>query len=72
MPDKDYMAVLLEVIRDQNKAVLEAIADIKRTVTNQPTRLEFEELRQEVAVMRAVVNDLSHDHERRITRLEAA
>jgi hypothetical protein len=52
MPDKDYMAVLLEETRDQNKAVLEAVADIKRSVRNQPTRFEFEELRQDVAVMR--------------------
>lgn len=44
MADKDHMTVLLEEIRDQNKAVLEAVADIKRIVRNQPSRLEFEEL----------------------------
>jgi hypothetical protein len=60
MSDQDYTAILLEEIRDQNKAVLEAVADL-------PTRREFEELRedvtelkQDVKVVKAAVTDLSH------------
>jgi hypothetical protein len=46
--DKGYSAVLLEQIVDQNKAVLEAVGDIQRTVANLPTRDEFDELRRDV------------------------
>jgi len=69
------IGVLLEQIRDQNKAVLEGIKDL-------PTRMEFSELRQDVAelkqdmkVVRAATTDTSHqvhDLERRVSRLEAA
>jgi len=69
------IGVLLVQIRDQNKAVLEGIKDL-------PTRMEFSELRQDVAelkqdmkVVRAATTDTSHqvhDLERRVSRLEAA
>lgn len=74
-PDNDYTGLLLEQIRDQNRAVLEA-------VTNLPTRIEFNELKEDpqtlksdARVIKAAVADLSTqltDHEHRITRLEAA
>ena len=75
MADKDYMAVLLEEIRDQNKAVLEAVGDMQKQLADVPKRAEFDELRADVRVIRAAVTDISEqvgDHEQRITRLEAA
>ena len=73
--DDNYIGVLLEQIRDQNKAVLEGIKDL-------PTRMELSEFRQDVAeltqdmkVVRAATTDTSrqvHDLERRVSRLEAA
>jgi predicted nucleic acid-binding Zn-ribbon protein len=75
MSDQDYMAVLLEEIRDQNKAVLEAVGDMRKDLATVPKREEFDELKQDVKIIKAAVTDLSHqvtDHERRITDLEAA
>jgi len=42
---KDYQTILLEVIRDQNKAILEGLQDV-------PKRLEFNELRSDVAELK--------------------
>jgi hypothetical protein len=73
--DKDYAAVLLEQIVDQNKAVLEAVGDIQRTVANLPTRDEFEELRLDMKATMSALRDVSGqvaDHETRISALETA
>ncbi len=73
--DKDYAAVLLEQIVDQNKAVLEAIGDIQRKVANLPTRDEFDELRQDVKTTMSALRGVSGqvtDHETRISALETA
>lgn len=75
MSDHDYTAILLEEIRDQNKAVLEAVGDMRKELAEAPKRNEFDELKQDVKVIKAAVVDLGHqvaDHEHRITRLEAA
>jgi hypothetical protein len=71
----DYIGLLLEEIRDQNKAVLEAVGDMQSKVSNLPTRDEFVELKQDVKVIKAAITDLSMqqmDHEHRISRLETA
>lgn len=75
MADDNYTNILLEEMRDQNKAILEAVSGL-------PTRTEFNllkddvaELKQDMKVVKAAVTDLSNkvdDHERRITRLEVA
>ncbi len=73
--DKDYAAVLLEQIVDQNKAVLEAVGDIQRKVANLPTRDEFDELRQDVKTTMSALRGVSGqvtDHETRISALETA
>lgn len=75
MSDQDYTAILLEEIRDQNKAVLEAVGGMRKELADVPKHDEFDELKQDVKVIKAAVVDLSHqvaDHEHRITRLEAA
>jgi hypothetical protein len=72
--DTRYLAMLLEQMSGQNKAILEAMGDIQYKVTGLPTREEFNELKQDVEIIKAAVTDTSrqvHDHERRITRLEA-
>lgn len=77
MSDKDdnYIGILLEDIRDQNKAVLEAVGDMREELKRVPKREEFEELKQDVKIIKAAVTDLSHqvnDNEKRISQLEAA
>ncbi len=73
--DAKYFGHLLEAIHDEVRAVHEVVA-------NQPTHVEFEELRhdvtelkQDMKVVKAAVQDLSRqvrDHEYRISRVEAA
>jgi hypothetical protein len=73
--EKDYSAVLLEQIADQNKAVLEAVGDIQPKVANLPTRDAFDELRRDVKTTTSALRDASGqvaDHETRISALEAA
>jgi hypothetical protein len=59
--DDNYTGVLLEQIRDQNKAVLEAVGDIRAKVENLPTRDEFNELKQDVKTIKAAVTTTNRD-----------
>jgi len=59
--DDNYVGLLLEQIRDQNKAVLEAVGDIQRKVADLPTRAEFNELKQDMKVVKAAVTATNHD-----------
>lgn len=72
----EYVAILLEELRDQNKAVLEAVSDIQRSVSDLPVmKHDIADLKQDMKVVKAAVTDMSHelkDHEARISRLEAA
>jgi Tfp pilus assembly protein PilO len=75
MRDDDYEGALLEEIKDQNKAVLEAVGMIKEQVKQLPTRDEFNALKEDVRTIKTVVTDMNHDikdYDRRITRLEEA
>lgn len=66
--------VLLEEIRNQNKVVLKAVSGMCAELAQVPKREEFEELKQDVKVIKAAVTDLSrqvNDHEHRISHLEA-
>ncbi len=68
----NYIGVLFEEIRGQNKAVLEAVGDIKQKVDTWPTRDEFEEVKQDIKVIKAAVTDLSkeqHELDRRLTQV---
>ncbi len=72
---KDYTAILLEEIRDQNKAILEGLREV-------PKRVEFNELKQDVAEVKqsvktieAAVKATNRDLaalDQRVTGLEAA
>jgi hypothetical protein len=72
----DYISLLLEEIRDQNKAVLEVVGDMQKDVAKLPTIEDgVEELKLDMKIVKAAVKDISNqqrDHERRISRLEAA
>lgn len=73
--DTNYMGILLEEIRSQNKAVLEAVGAMQHELQRVPKRDEFDELKQDVKVIKAAITDLSHqttDHDRRIGNLETA
>jgi chromosome segregation ATPase len=76
MSDKDYTDILLEEIRDQNKAILEYVGelpDIKEDVS--ALKEDVAELRSDMKVVKAAVTDLSQqtsDLEHRVSQLEAA
>ncbi len=59
--DANHFGVLLEQIVDQNKAVLEAVGDIRRKVADLPTRAEFNELKQDMKVVKAAVTATNRD-----------
>ncbi len=56
-----HFSVLMEDQNGKLDAVLEAVGDIRAKVDNLPTRVEFDELKQDVRVIRAAVTDLSRD-----------
>jgi peptidoglycan hydrolase CwlO-like protein len=72
----NYTAIILEEIRDQNKAVLEAVGDIQKQVSKITTMEEnITEIKTDIKVIKAAVTDTNtqvRDHERRLTQLEAA
>lgn len=72
--DNNYIGVLLEEIRDQYKAVPEAVGAMREQLQQIPKREEFEELKDDVKIIKATVTDLSHQvtESRRIGRVEAA
>ena len=74
--DVRYFGVMLEELRDQNKAVLEAVGDMQRAVAALPAmQHDIAELKADMKVVKAAITDVSRqlaDHELRITRLEAA
>lgn len=68
-----YTATLLEDIRDQNRAVLEAVGQMQDTMQYLVRTSELVEVKQDVKVIKKVVTAISRqqiDHEMRITRLE--
>ncbi|HEU5377797.1 MAG TPA: hypothetical protein VFV38_20430 [Ktedonobacteraceae bacterium] len=74
--DTHDLSILLEQIRDQNKVVLECIAEMPKIVTRlSDVERDVAEFKQDVKVIKAVVTDMSrqvNDPEHRISRLEAA
>jgi hypothetical protein len=66
--NNNYHDVLLEQIRDQNQIILEAVSGMRAELALVPKREEFDELKQDVKVIKTAVTDLSHqvaDHEHR-------
>lgn len=73
-PDDNYIGMVLEDIRDQNRKVLEAVGAMQEQVSKIPgIEAKLDDLTADVKVIKAAVTDQSrqlHDHEPRITRLE--
>lgn len=81
--DRRYYGIFLEEMRDSFKVVTEAVTDMQRAVEVLPTVQEdIAGLKDDMKAVKAALTDLSrevrerrveaNDHERRITRLEAA
>lgn len=72
--DDNYLGVLLEEIRDQNKAILEAVSDMQAQVAKLPgIDGSVNELKADTKVIKTAVTEQSKqlkNHESRITRLE--
>ena len=75
MDDVKYVAHIFEQTLDQLKGINEGVTAIREELAQVPKRGEFDELKEDVKVVKASVRSLSaqvHDHEMRIGRLETA
>lgn len=73
--DDSYTNVLLEEMNSKMQAVLEIVSDNQRVLASQPTRDEFNELKDDVKTIKLAVTDTNKElklHDRRITKLEKA
>jgi uncharacterized protein YoxC len=62
--DVNHLSVLMEHMIDQNRAVLEAVGDIQQKVARlDGIERDVAELKQDMKVVKAAVNDLSRDFE---------
>jgi hypothetical protein len=67
--------IVVEQMRDELRAVHEAVGGIQEQLADVPKRDEFDELRRDVKATMSALRDASGqvaDHETRITALEAA
>lgn len=73
--DDAYTNIILEEIRDQNKAVLEAVGAMREELEQVPKREEFEDLKQDVKIIREAVTATNKDVaglDQRVSALEAS
>lgn len=71
--DDDYVAIMLEEIRDQNKAVLEAVGQIQDKVKTLATKDGLDNVEVKVDTIQAVLTDTNKDLislDSRVTTLE--
>jgi len=71
--EDDYVAVLLEDIRDQNKAVLESVVQIQDTVKTLATKEGLSAIEAKVDTIQKAVADTNKDFislDNRVTNLE--
>ncbi len=61
MADKDYTTVLLEEIRDQNKALIEGQKNLPARWEFDVLRRDIEAMKQNINVLTVAVTDLSQD-----------
>ena len=70
----DHIDVLLEEVRDQNRAVLEAVGQIQQQLNELlPVKSDVAQLTSDMKIVKAAVTDQSlelRDHGSRLTRLE--
>lgn len=68
-----YTNILLEEIRDQTRVLFDAVGSIQDELKQVPKRDEFEDLKADVRIIKAVVMDNCKQldsHEKRIATLE--
>lgn len=73
--DDNYTNVILEEIRDQNKAVLEAVGSMREELRQVPKHEEFDDLKQDVKTIKAAVTAMNKDAanlDQRVISLEQA
>ena len=74
--NNSYTDILLEQIRDQNKAILEAVSDMQKNVASIPSlQKDVTVIKDDVMVIKAAVTATNKDlqlHEQRITAIESA
>lgn len=73
MKDENYVGVLLEEIRDQNKAVLEVVGQIKDEVKTLATKDALQAVADDVQTIKVVLTETNKDLaglNRRVTLLE--
>jgi len=58
---KDHQTILLEEIRDQNKAILEGLQDVPKRLEFNELRSDVAELKQDMKVVRATVTATNRD-----------
>ena len=57
----NHFSVLMEQQNSKLDGVLEAVGDIQHKVADLPTRAELDELKQDVKIIKAAVQDVSRD-----------
>ncbi len=74
--DDDYAGLILEELRDQNKAILEILSPMKQmSVDVSELKEDMREVKSDIKAIKAVVkkhNTELTDHQQRITVLETA
>lgn len=74
--NEDHLSILLEEIKDQNKAVLEAVGEMKSNVAHIPEmQKDISELKSDMKTVKKAVQATNvdlHQLENRVTTLEAA
>lgn len=71
----DDVAILLEEIVSQNKAVLEIVGDMQKSMGVLAKQSDLEEVKSDVKIVKAAITDTNKDMQhidRRVTDLEAA
>lgn len=76
MNDAQSFGIILEEIRDQNKAVLEAVGDLQAKVSGLPAmQQDISDLKSDMKVVKAAIVDVSNEQksfDQRLAKLEAA
>ena len=75
MSDTDYTAVLLEELRDQNKAIMEYVTAVPEMAARlKRVEEQSETMAADLKVMKAAMSDVGNqlaDHDRRLSNVEA-
>lgn len=75
MSSDNYTAIVLEEIRDQNRAVLEAVSQMQTRMHLLATQASLEAVATDVTTIKAAVNATNHDLtslDTRVSTLEQA